>query len=191
MGLESEPVIPEPGLPEADRAGVTLSAWLVLLATGGIWGITFSLAKLVTEAGAHPTFTTDVLSTVSASHFTVRGSNKVGEATQGTRPGHPYADAVFAIAFQRVLKNVAKIFDDQDLRPNIPFGQQHTFHQQQAEDSDKLPIPAFFDDFTVTVFADSPGQLFDKVREALRSVAAGLTTHGMQVNDSAGKQRSS
>ena len=36
-------------------------------------------------------------------------------------------------------------------------------------------------------FADSPDQLLTKVREALRAVAAGFTTHGMQVNDSAGK----
>ena len=55
MSLESEPVKPEPGLPETQHVrGTPLSAWLVLLATGGIWGITFSLAKLVTEAGAHP-----------------------------------------------------------------------------------------------------------------------------------------
>ncbi|MDH3743285.1 MAG: DMT family transporter [Hyphomicrobiales bacterium] len=55
MGLESEPLNPEPALHEANSAGAKpLSAWLMLLATGGIWGITFSLAKLVTEAGAHP-----------------------------------------------------------------------------------------------------------------------------------------
>ena len=42
-------------MPRIDRAKSTpMSAWLLLLATGGIWGITFSLAKLVTEAGAHP-----------------------------------------------------------------------------------------------------------------------------------------
>ena len=146
-----------------------------------------SLTDAMTEAGAPPTLTNDVLSTFTASHFTVRGSNKVGEATQGTRPGHPYADAVFAVAFQRVLKDVAKRLDNLDLRPNIPYGPQHTFHQQPPEDFDKLPIPAFFDDFTITVFADSPHQLLPKVREALRAVAAGLTTHGMQVNDSAGK----
>ena len=58
-----------------------------------------SLTDALTEAGASPTFTNDVLSTFTASHFTVRGSNKVGEATQGNRPGHPYADAVFSFAF--------------------------------------------------------------------------------------------
>ena len=63
-----------------------------------------SVTDALTEAGASPTLTNDILSTFTASHFTVRGSNKVGEATQGTRPGHPYADAVFAFAFQRVLK---------------------------------------------------------------------------------------
>ena len=63
-----------------------------------------SLIDALTEAGASPTLTNDILSAFTASHFTVRGSNKVGEATQGTRPGHPYADVVFAFAFQRVLK---------------------------------------------------------------------------------------
>ena len=62
-----------------------------------------SLTDAMTEAGALPTLTNDVLSTFTASHFTVRGSNKVGKATQGTWPGRPYADAVFAFAFQRIL----------------------------------------------------------------------------------------
>jgi len=29
-------------------------AWIVLIATGTVWGVTFSLAKLATETGAHP-----------------------------------------------------------------------------------------------------------------------------------------
>ena len=146
-----------------------------------------SLTDAMTEAGASPTLTNDVLSTFIASHFIVNGSSKVGEATQGFRPGHPYADAVFAFASQRVLKNVAKRLDDFDLRPNIPFGPQHTFHQQPPEGFDKIPILAFFDDFTITIFTDTPDQLLPKDREALKAVAAGLTAHGMQVNDYVGK----
>ena len=135
------------------------------------------LTDAMTEAGASPTLTNDVLSTVTASHFTVRGSNKVGEATQGTRPGHPYADAVFAFAFQRDLNS----------RPDIPHAPQHTFHQQPPDGSTKLPILALFDDFTIIIISDSPDQFLPKVKEALKAVAAGLTTHGMQVNDSPGK----
>ena len=131
----------------------------------------------MTEAGASPTLTNDVLSTFTASHFIVSGSNKVGEATQGTRPGHPYADAVLAFALQRVLKSVAKRLDDLNLRPDIPHGPRHIFHQQPPEGSTKLPIHAFFDDFTVTIISDSPDQLFPKVKEALKAVAAGLTTY--------------
>ena len=56
MSCEDEsakrPVVP------ADAGAVdtaaSLSAWLLLLVVGGVWGITFSLAKIVTEAGAHP-----------------------------------------------------------------------------------------------------------------------------------------
>lgn len=29
-------------------------AWIILLITGSVWGVTFSLAKLATETGAHP-----------------------------------------------------------------------------------------------------------------------------------------
>ena len=42
--------------------------------------------------------------TFTASHFEVRGSSKLGVAHKGTRPGHPYADAVFSFAFHQVLK---------------------------------------------------------------------------------------
>ena len=35
--------------------------------------------------------------------------------------------------------------------------------------------------------ANSHSQLLPRVREALKAVAAGLSTHGMKVNDSAGK----
>ena len=65
---------------------------------------TFFLTDAMTESGASPTLTNDVLSTFTASHFTVRGSNKVGEATQGTRPGHPYADAVFRICHSKCVE---------------------------------------------------------------------------------------
>ena len=96
-----------------------------------------SLTDAVTEVGAPPTLTNDILSAFTASHFTVRGSNNIGEATQGTRPGHPYADAVFGFAFQRVLRNVAQTLDDLHLRPEIPHGAPHTFHNQDADDSTK------------------------------------------------------
>ena len=39
----------------------------------------------------------DIASTFTASHFEVRGSSKLGAAHKGTRPGHPYADAVFLL----------------------------------------------------------------------------------------------
>ena len=97
-----------------------------------------SLTDALTEAGASPSITNDVLSTFIASHFTVRGSNNVGEATQGIRPGHLYADAVFAFAFQRVFKNVAKRLDDLDLRLDILRGPQHMF-QKASPNFQSLP----------------------------------------------------
>lgn len=55
MSVENEPVKQETIAPGNDRTKSTpMSAWLLLIVTGGVWGITFSLAKLVTEAGAHP-----------------------------------------------------------------------------------------------------------------------------------------
>ena len=36
------------------RAGAALWSYALLLFAGGLWGVTFSLAKLATESGAHP-----------------------------------------------------------------------------------------------------------------------------------------
>ena len=41
----------------------------------------------------------DIASIYIASHFQVRGSEDLGSANKGTRPGHPYADVVFSSAF--------------------------------------------------------------------------------------------
>ena len=41
-------------VPSPPTNSSSTTSWMILLFTGGIWGITFSLAKLVTEAGAHP-----------------------------------------------------------------------------------------------------------------------------------------
>ena len=50
----------------------------------------------------------DIASTFTASHFQVRGSDQLGPANKGTRPGHPYADVVFSFAFHQVLRSLAK-----------------------------------------------------------------------------------
>ena len=39
----------------------------------------------------------DIASTVTASHFEVRGSTNLGSAHKGTRPGYLYADVVFSL----------------------------------------------------------------------------------------------
>ena len=55
MGLENETAGHDPNRPLIGGIRATsIWAWALLLGVGGIWGITFSLAKLVTEAGAHP-----------------------------------------------------------------------------------------------------------------------------------------
>ncbi|MEM7222402.1 MAG: DMT family transporter [Pseudomonadota bacterium] len=45
-----------PELTPAHRAvfGAKFKAWAILLGAGGVWGVTFSLAKIATEGGAHP-----------------------------------------------------------------------------------------------------------------------------------------
>ena len=50
----------------------------------------------MTPAGAPQPLTRDIVSTYTGIYFTVNGSEHVGQALKGTRPGHPYADAVFA-----------------------------------------------------------------------------------------------
>ena len=62
----------------------------------------------------------DIASTYTASHFQVRGSEDLGSANKGTRPGHPYADVVFSFAFHQVFRSLAKDLDTDDLKPNVP-----------------------------------------------------------------------
>ncbi len=53
MSVDREPVDSAPAAVISHKRP-TWTSWLLLLFVGGTWGITFSLAKLVTEAGAHP-----------------------------------------------------------------------------------------------------------------------------------------
>ena len=55
----------------------------------------------VEECDLPPSFTADLLSTFSGTHFTMQGSRLIGQATKGTRPGHPYADLVFSFIFSQ------------------------------------------------------------------------------------------
>ena len=65
-------------------------------------------------------FIDDVASTYTATHFRVRGTSSIACAQTGTRPGHPYADVVFAFAFHRILKTLATKLDALELRPKLP-----------------------------------------------------------------------
>ena len=85
------------------------------------------------------------------------------------------------------MRSVAKRLDSLQLPPEIPHGAPQTLHSQKPDDTTKLPIPVFLDDFTITIVADSHSQLLPEVREALKAFFAGLSTHGMKANDSVGK----
>ena len=104
----------------------------------------------MTQADAPQPFNRDIASTYTGTHFSVNGSDQVGQALKGTRPGHPYADAVFAFAFQRVLRSVAKRRDDDHPRPIIPTGDPTTLHAQEPTAFIAIPIACFFDDFSLS-----------------------------------------
>ena len=95
------------------------------------------------ESSLKDTAVRDIASTFTASHFQVRGSEAIGSANKGTRPGHPYADVVFSFAFHQVLRALAKDLDTEDLRPTVPTASIIDGEFHQGEDT-KLPIPAFF-----------------------------------------------
>ena len=97
----------------------------------------------------------DIASTFTASHFQERGSEALGSANKGTRPGHPYADVVFSFAFHQVLKSLAEDLDTADLRPSVPTASFVNGEIHQGEET-KLPIPAFLDDFVLVVTAPAP-----------------------------------
>ena len=82
----------------------------------------------------------DIAFTFTASHFQVRGSEAIGSANKGTRPGHPYADVVFSFAFHQVLRALAEDLDTEDLRPTVPTASIVNGEFHQGEDT-KLPIP--------------------------------------------------
>jgi hypothetical protein len=72
------------------------------------------------ESSFKDTAVRDIASTFTASHFQVRGSEAIGSANKGARPGHPYADIVFSFAFHQVLRALAEDLDTEDLRPTVP-----------------------------------------------------------------------
>ena len=128
----------------------------------------------LTQAGAHQPFIHDVISAWTGTHFMADGSKQVGQALKGTRPGHPYADAVFAFDFQRVLRSVAKRLDQDQLRPTIPTGDPATLHAQVPTSYVALPIPCFFDDFIVVIFSELLSTLMPKASKTLTAIAGGL-----------------
>ena len=97
----------------------------------------------------------DIASAFTASLFQVRGSEALGSANKGTRPGHLYADSVFSFVFHHVLRSLARDLDTDDLTPSVPTASFVNGEIHQGEDT-KLPIPAFFDDFVLVVIAPIP-----------------------------------
>ena len=94
------------------------------------------------ESSLSDTAVRDIASTYIASHFQVRGSEDLGSANKGTRPGHPYADVVFSFTFHQVLRSLAQDLDSDDLRPSVPTATFVDGEIHQGEDT-KLPIPVF------------------------------------------------
>ena len=80
----------------------------------------FKQTPVMEETGLPRPFIDDVASTYTATHFRVRGTSSIACAQKGTRPGHPYADVVFAFAFHRILKTLARKLDALELRPKLP-----------------------------------------------------------------------
>ena len=110
----------------------------------------------------------DIASTYTASHFQVRGSEDLGSANKGTRPGHPYADVVFSFAYHQVLRCLAQDLDSDDLRPSVPTASFVDGEIHQGEDT-KLPILALFDDFVLVVTAPTPQELIPKCATVLEN----------------------
>ena len=71
------------------------------------------------ESTLSATTVMDIASSFTASHFQVRGSEALGSANKGTRPGHPNADVVFSFAFHQILNSPAKDLDADVLGPSV------------------------------------------------------------------------
>ena len=136
------------------------------------------------DAELPPTFIQDTTANYTNIFFQVSGSNLAGSAKRGTRPGHPYADLVFAFAFHKVLEDVATRMDAVGLRPTIT--NQSNMPSDHGGELYSL-IPSFFDDFVVAITATDPADLLLKTKADLGCIAASLAIRGMQVNDFSGK----
>ena len=109
----------------------------------------------------------------------------MGLALGGTRPGHPYADVVFAFAFQKVLQLLVAQLDHSDLRPRVPAA--HPEDPLETQGTHLMPLPAFFDDFVIPVTATSPAELFDNMSSVISITGQSFARRGMIVNDKPGK----
>ena len=114
---------------------------------------------ILTEVDLPATIVSDIATTYTATHFTMRGSESMGLALRGTRPGHPYADIIFAFAFQKVFQLLVTQLDHSDLRPRVPAA--HPEDPLETEGTHLMPLPAFFDDFVLPVTATSPADFVD------------------------------
>ena len=142
-------------------------------------------APMFTTIGLPQATITDVASTYTGTHFTMRGSAELGIALRGSRPGHPYADIVFAFAFQKVLQILVEKLDAHDLRPRIPRA---AIDDHTTIDGDtRMPPPAFFDDFVVPVLAPNPFALHQKLSAVLHITGTAFAKRSMTVNDKPGK----
>ena len=96
---------------------------------------------IFTDLELPPAITTDIASTYTGTYFTMQGSEEIGIALKGTRPGHPYADIIFAFAFQQVLSKLASQLDRLRLRPQVPtYSLTEPFTRTGYT---SMPIPAF------------------------------------------------
>ena len=106
----------------------------------------------------------------------MRGSEELGSANKGTRPGHLYADVVFSFAFHQVLRSLAKDLDTDDLRPNVSTASFVDGEIHRGEET-KFPIPAFFDDFVLAVTAPTPQELIPKCARVLEEIKNKKSVH--------------
>ena len=128
----------------------------------------------------------DVTSTYTATHFHMQGGPDLALALKGTRPGHPYADIVFAFAFQKVLALLAQDLDRLSLRPCLPTAQAATLTEELGPEM-LMPLPSFCDDFIIPFLAPTPAELHANMTAGLDCTGRSFARRGMVVNDKPGK----
>ena len=148
---------------------------------------TRAMANPLRAAGLSKAWTDLLRQWFTGGWFLVEGDAQPCLHDIGIKPGDTCAAAGFNLFFQQFQVVLRNRLRQSDLVTEIPFGQEEIFLTSPPMSSVALEGPAFVDDDTVLLCADSPAQLIDKICEATRIYVETARKFGLTLNFDKGK----